>query len=112
MKTLHLTVDDATSQTRLWASRDAALSAPSPTERYVPIDLSEAQAGRLSHPPRTADAVPQDIPAVIVNSIWRSFPNEAKRILVTLHWSNLNECFFFERWETYIGIERDGYIHS
>ena len=51
------------------------------------------------------------VPTVVVESICKSFPNDAESIVKDLRWSM--DHFSFVRWGMYIGVEvKDGYIHS
>jgi len=51
------------------------------------------------------------IPAVVLDSIRKSFPKEAEDIIKSLRWSG--DHYSFLRWDMYVGVEvKDGYIHT
>lgn len=58
---------------------------------------------------RTSQGV--EIPTVVVEAIRNAF-KDADAILAELRWDALNGCFYFSRWGMYVGVERDGYIHT
>jgi hypothetical protein len=55
---------------------------------------------------------PKVVTDVVIESVKKSFPDQAREILETVKWDGLNGCYFFERWGMYVGIEKDGYIHT
>ena len=52
------------------------------------------------------------IPRAVLDSILKSYPDQAVEILQDLHHSHTNDCYFFHRWGMYVGVEYDGYIHT
>lgn len=69
-----------------------------------------ARLSDIHFPLMTADAVPQPIPAVVRDAIHKAFPKDALEILRELRWNR--DHFYFRRWGMYVGVERDGYIHT
>lgn len=55
---------------------------------------------------------PRVITDVVIKAVKEAFPDQAIDILKDVKWDGLNGCYFFERWGMYVGIEKDGYIHS
>lgn len=55
---------------------------------------------------------PHALPEVAINSVRARYPKEADEILPTVRYDCCNGCWFFERWGMYVGIEKDGYIHT
>lgn len=51
-----------------------------------------------------------EVPRVIVAAVCRAFPRESDAILASLRWSG--DHWSFVRWGMYVGIERDGYVHT
>jgi hypothetical protein len=50
------------------------------------------------------------VPGVILASVARSFPRDAAAIVESLRWSS--DHWGFSRLGMYVGIERDGHIHT
>ena len=55
---------------------------------------------------------PRVITDVVIKAVREAFPKDAISILHDVKWDGLNGCYFFERWGMYVGIEKDGYIHT
>ena len=55
---------------------------------------------------------PQTIPVAVRESLHKSFGPIATEIIKDLKWDSLNGNYYFVRWNMYIGVEVDGYIHS
>jgi hypothetical protein len=51
-------------------------------------------------------------PAIVLENVINAFPNEATRILRELRYSALSDYWSFNLCGMYVGVERDGYIHS
>lgn len=51
-------------------------------------------------------------PPVVLDALMNAFPLYFEEILRGLMYRNLGGYWSFERWTTYVGVERDGYIHS
>jgi hypothetical protein len=50
--------------------------------------------------------------AIAEKAIREAFPKDADTIIAELRWFPLEGCFGFSRWGMFVGIERDGYIHT
>lgn len=51
-------------------------------------------------------------PKIVVDNITQAFPNDYKRILETMYFDSLNNCYMFNFAGMVVGCEMDGYIHS
>lgn len=51
-------------------------------------------------------------PDIVLEAIKKAFPTHADDIIKELKYDSLCDFWHFNRWGTFIGVERDGYIHS
>lgn len=54
---------------------------------------------------------------VVIAAIRKSFSKDDVEdirtgILAQVQWDHLNGCYYFNRWGMYVGVERDGHIHT
>lgn len=55
---------------------------------------------------------PSGATLIVMASIRRSFPDQADEIIRSLRWMGWEKFWSFERWNHFVGVELDGYIHS
>ncbi len=55
---------------------------------------------------------PKIITDVVIQSVKKSFPDQADDILRQVKWDGMMGCYYFTRWGMFVGIETDGHIHS
>jgi hypothetical protein len=76
-----------------------------------------AEGGGFLAMPRVPEQIGQNagedlIRRAVLDSILKSYPDQAVEILQDLHCSHTNGCYFFQRWGMYVGVEHDGYVHT
>ena len=45
-------------------------------------------------------------------SVRQFFPRDCEKIIAEMKWDSINECFYFHYMGMYVGVEKDGYIHT
>lgn len=68
-------------------------------------ETQSLQGGKNEHNPAGATLI-------VMREIRRCFPDQAGDILRSLRWMGWEKFWSFERWNHFVGIELDGYIHS
>lgn len=58
------------------------------------------------------ERVRQQAPSAVLQAIIRAWPEQCEEILKSLKHDTLMGCWYFTRWNLFVGIEKDGYIHT
>ena len=65
-----------------------------------------------THKDTTTMSIPEPDRQTVADSLRRAFPHDHEEVLREMRWDGLCGCWMIERWHMWIGIERDGYVHS
>lgn len=52
------------------------------------------------------------LPDAVILNLFNAWEDQFMEIIAQIKWDHLNGCYAFNRWGMYVGVERDGYIHS
>jgi len=58
------------------------------------------------------ERVKHQAPAAVLQAIIRAFPKEAEEILKSLKHDSICNYWYFTRWGLFVGVEKDGFIHT